>query len=115
MYETIEFSDSSNLYTEPVKPIYDKETTTPSPAKISVSKNSKTDINGNVKHSTGMGNSLKKKGYRERREYLNTILSTDEEDEDKFLRSKPIKQFSANRGSSKALCSLVSVGLNLKI
>lgn len=113
MYETIEFSDSSNLYTEPVKPIYDKETITTkqnSSAQSSIIKNSNTAINGNVKNNSNLGNSSKK-GYRTRRENLNTILSTDEEDEDSFLRSKPTKQFSAIRGSSKVMCSLVSVGL----
>lgn len=103
IYETIEFSDSSNIYTEPIKSDYGalrkiNIRTTPTP-RIRMNKET------NMKKSRATMN-LEKYNL----DIDNDIRSTDDETE---LRIKPLKVVHSNtkRNSTKVLCSMISVGL----
>lgn len=110
IYETIEFSDSSNIYTEPIKSDYGalrkiNIKTTPTP-RIRMNK----DIGNketNMKKSRATMN-LEKYNL----DIDNDIRSTDDETE---LRIKPFKVVHNNtkRNSTKVLCSMISVGLQV--
>lgn len=129
VYETIEFSDSSHIYTEPVKNEHDygalrkikttATTTTSTPPgtnkqKLSSSKNSTSSPKVGIKKSIRVRNLQKFPAMQD----VSKVVSSDSNDEavegeEKVeLRVKPYRN--SKRGSSKQMCALVSVGLHAK-
>lgn len=110
VYETIEFSDSStHIYTEPVRP----ESTMRTRARKIITVPPTAHPRTKTLNQEQLPRKTTKNYHRFRAETQLDLRSTDEEDEDNLeLRTKPYKTFATNskRGSSKVLCSLVSVG-----
>lgn len=104
IYETIEFSDSSNIYTEPIKSDYGAL------RKINI----KTTPTPRIRMNKEITNMKKSRATMNLEKYNldidNDIRSTDDETE---LRIKPFKVVhnNAKRNSTKVISTMISVGL----
>jgi hypothetical protein len=122
VYETIEFSDSSHIYTEPVKlteeeneygalrKINVKTTTTPKQTTPLTRKpSSSTKTTAGIKKSIRVRNLQKFPAMQD----VSKVTSTDEEDEvEEKVELRVKSNRNSKRPSSKQVCTLVSVGLN---
>lgn len=132
VYETIEFSDSSHIYTEPLRTENDygallkinaktNETaattisTTPPPG---ITKQTTSSRKSTSSHKVGIKKSIRVRNLHKfpAMQDVSKVVSSDSNDEviegeEKVeLRAKPYR--SSKRGSSKRMCALVSVGLH---
>lgn len=127
VYETIEFSDSSHIYTEPIRNEHDygalrkinvKTVATTTRSSTAINQTSLGSKKSNSSSKVGIKKSIRVRNLEKfpAMQDVSKAVSTDsneevgEEEENVELRPKPYRN--SKRDSSKRMCALVSVGLH---